>query len=517
MTRNLAREIQRTHPSGRSSALGSSLASQRRVPTPSLDHSTPVGAHCACGGTCPRCQQKQPLQPKLAISRPGDALEREADQIADQVLRMSAPASSCNVESPGSRGGNAPQVQRRATPMATHNDATISGNFLQPLGPGRPLDGQTRAFFEPRFGHDFGQVRVHADGPAGVSARSLNALAYTVGHNVVFADNHFAPNTPAGQRLLAHELTHVVQQTSATGIPYMLQRQPVSDTSEEEQALSSPATCEGRRDITDTFREFVRDVPGLIASAPGLGEVERNRIDAIASFVLHSEDAADIDRYTILCCSRINLSLVGPRESVSAYVNAADRELGMLVNRFELMDEFRRTRDKEVLLRFLETIAHEKRHVTIGGAVRVPVTGLRPGRDTSAAYHAAYRVEEILTTAEEIAIQAMALRENYIVPQEEQFKLFRLRNMLRGWVTEAEYERLRALIIQQLRARYGYESGSCDNTLTVGVLHSMETNEWYTCNSATGQIVRPRAGLNLCERDGRHRLCDLRARSRAGQ
>lgn len=78
--------------------------------------------------------------------------------------------------------------------------------------PGRPLDATTRAFMEPRFGHDFGGVRVHTDGPAAESARAVNALAYTVGRDVVFGAGQFAPATSAGQRLLAHELTHTIQQ-----------------------------------------------------------------------------------------------------------------------------------------------------------------------------------------------------------------------------------------------------------------------------------------------------------------
>jgi hypothetical protein len=78
--------------------------------------------------------------------------------------------------------------------------------------PGRPLDAQTRSFFEPRFAHDFSRVRVHAGVEAADSARALNARAYTFGHHVVFGAGQFAPGTTGGRRLLAHELAHVVQQ-----------------------------------------------------------------------------------------------------------------------------------------------------------------------------------------------------------------------------------------------------------------------------------------------------------------
>jgi len=80
--------------------------------------------------------------------------------------------------------------------------------------PGQPLNPGARAFMEPRFGHDFSHVRVHTDARAAESARTVNALAYTVGRNVVFGAGQYAPGTGNGRRLLAHELTHVVQQSS---------------------------------------------------------------------------------------------------------------------------------------------------------------------------------------------------------------------------------------------------------------------------------------------------------------
>src|SRR2546423_3508203 len=80
-------------------------------------------------------------------------------------------------------------------------------------GGGQPLDESTRSFMEPRFGHDFSRVRVHADGRAAESAQSVNALAYTAGQDVVFGGGQYEPGTNEGKKLLAHELTHVVQQT----------------------------------------------------------------------------------------------------------------------------------------------------------------------------------------------------------------------------------------------------------------------------------------------------------------
>jgi outer membrane protein OmpA-like peptidoglycan-associated protein len=82
--------------------------------------------------------------------------------------------------------------------------------------PGQPLDPATRAFMEPRFGHDFNQVRVHTDAPAAESARAVDALAYTVGEHVVFGAGRYAPEAYGGRKLIAHELTHTIQQR---GVP----------------------------------------------------------------------------------------------------------------------------------------------------------------------------------------------------------------------------------------------------------------------------------------------------------
>ncbi|NQW99850.1 DUF4157 domain-containing protein, partial [bacterium] len=110
--------------------------------------------------------------------------------------------------------------------------------------PGMPLDTETRALMGTHFSQDFSQVRIHADARSAESASSVNALAYTVGRDVVFASGQYTPTTLAGQKLLAHELTHVVQQRNKTG--------PAGDlsladaTSEREADASAEAIATGR-------------------------------------------------------------------------------------------------------------------------------------------------------------------------------------------------------------------------------------------------------------------------------
>lgn len=104
-------------------------------------------------------------------------------------------------------------VQRRAKNQGEQTAVPgIVHDVLQT--PGQSLDTTTRAALEPRFGYDFSQVRVHTDAKAAESAKSINAAAYTAGNHVVFANRRYEPMTQTGQRLLAHELTHVIQQKS---------------------------------------------------------------------------------------------------------------------------------------------------------------------------------------------------------------------------------------------------------------------------------------------------------------
>ena len=109
-------------------------------------------------------------------------------------------------------------LQRRSSVQAKPTEALAIPPMVHEVlrSPGQPLDTATRSFFEPRFGHDFSQVRVHSDAKAANSARAVNALAYTTGKNIVFGGGRYSPETSEGQKLLAHELTHVVQQSGTS-------------------------------------------------------------------------------------------------------------------------------------------------------------------------------------------------------------------------------------------------------------------------------------------------------------
>lgn len=144
------------------------------------------------------------VQAKLAVTAPGDRYEQEADQVAEAVMR--------SAESPP-----AVVVQRPAgpAPAATEVTPEVESQIQRMRGGGQPLPETERRFFEPRFGHDFSQVRVHTDRQSVQLSQELAARAFTVGRDVAFAPEQYAPGTAEGRRLLAHELTHVVQQGAA--------------------------------------------------------------------------------------------------------------------------------------------------------------------------------------------------------------------------------------------------------------------------------------------------------------
>lgn len=174
------------------------------------------------------------LQPSLKINAPGDRFEQEAERVANQVMRMPAPdlqRATCSCGKPAGPDGMCQACQEKQLSIQRVAAGKAGQRAAPPIvdqvvqQPGRPLDGTTRNFMQSRFGQDFGEVRVHADAQAAASANAVHAHAYTVGQNVVFGPGTFSPTTKTGQRLLAHELTHVLQQRDTSD--YSIQRVPL--------------------------------------------------------------------------------------------------------------------------------------------------------------------------------------------------------------------------------------------------------------------------------------------------
>lgn len=213
--------------------------------------------------------QALPIQAKLKIGQPNDKYEQEADRVADQVMRMPDPklqrqpeneAEEVTLQPKPLAGQISPLIQRQAEPDEEEEliqpgydqepeepmpilESVPTGNadelddekeeFIQLKsnadtapqvtlgiahaihsikGAGQPLPASERAFFEPRFGRDFGNVRVYSDSRAALTAQSINARAFTLGRDIVFGAEQYSPGSRKGRSLLAHELTHIVQQ-----------------------------------------------------------------------------------------------------------------------------------------------------------------------------------------------------------------------------------------------------------------------------------------------------------------
>jgi hypothetical protein len=164
---------------------------------------------CPFGGACHTCPTQ--VQTKLTVNEPGDMYEQEADRVANQVMAM--PAHSRVSGEPPRILPIVGQSTGRTDPAPLSVDHALAS-------PGTPLEPALRQDMERRFGYDFSRVRVHTNTVAEESAQDVNALAYTVGHNIVFGAGRFASRIFDGCRLLAHELTHVLQQSGADRIRF---------------------------------------------------------------------------------------------------------------------------------------------------------------------------------------------------------------------------------------------------------------------------------------------------------
>lgn len=212
-------------------------------------------------------ETRLPVQPKTALPPPsftvlgGGLLQRQSacGGLAGLGEREGCGRQSLSLQ----RSTRNAEPETQNSEHGTRTSASVPAIVDQVLrSPGQPLDQSTRAFFEPRFGHDFSKVRVHADGHAAQSARAVNALAYTVGQHTVFAAGQFAPGTRAGKHLLAHDLTHTIQQRAqAPAVQGKLSVSSPTDAAEREADAVADAVIRG-------------DAPA-VSSAPGHAQLAR--------------------------------------------------------------------------------------------------------------------------------------------------------------------------------------------------------------------------------------------------
>ena len=220
------------------------------------------------------------VQPKLNVNAPGDKSEQEADRIADKVL------SENNLE----KGNRKIEVQTKPSPQVANDNLDIGENLESRLHrrnrSGNLLSDETRGFFEPRMQFGFGNVRVHTDNEASRMSRQLSARAFTHGTDIYFGGGQYDPASPEGKRLLAHELTHVIQQSHHDPIGSRIARDITKQTIQRTTLASIPLqqrrTLQIRtqrpmltpQQIQRFFHRISSGAWGMTISAPGGATVQ---------------------------------------------------------------------------------------------------------------------------------------------------------------------------------------------------------------------------------------------------
>lgn len=233
------------------------------------------------------------IQSKLTVSQAGDPYEKEADAVADQVMRKPmgegqaiqvSPLNpnrhhKCTQCEPREEQGVS-SVQRKANHGSSAENHVSENLVATATQAGRPLDHSARMFFEPRFGRSLGDVKVHTNGYSNQVAQTLNAKAFTAGNDIVFAPGQYQPNSIPGRHLLAHELTHVIQQRNAPTIAPMKQRPtgtPKQSISSSRPLISSLKTsARVQRQEADTETESISHAGQILTenSAQLMGVLE---------------------------------------------------------------------------------------------------------------------------------------------------------------------------------------------------------------------------------------------------
>ena len=280
-----------------------------------------------CCGGCAHGNEEKPVMTKLKVNAPGDKYEQEADRVADRVMKMSEPHSTGNAapdiqkkcdgceEEIQRQPEEEDEIQRQEEEEEKEEPPQLKelpGNTQEATpdiqskihglkGGGQPLPENTRAFFEPRFGHDFGGVRVHTDSSAGSVARSVNAKAFTHGSDVVFGQGEYSPGTLSGQKLLAHELTHVVQQ-GASSNDGLIRRTSYSGCTNAQRPSIRQAVSDANTNLAGAIAKLTsRPIPQSTQDAMWL--VFRNSSEVIADRVAQdlSEVQAGLPSATMEC------------------------------------------------------------------------------------------------------------------------------------------------------------------------------------------------------------------------
>jgi hypothetical protein len=219
------------------------------------------------------------FQAKLSVNQPNDPEsfqdKQEANNVAGQVMHMDSPLQKphfflpLNIQRKCKNCEEEDKLaQRKENNNSSSTASTETENYITSIPGGKPLAAAERSFFESRMGYDFSNVRIHNHNDAHQSAKNINALAYTNGNNIVFNTNQYQPGTNEGKKLLAHELTHVVQQNTS------------STPSVQRDTVTGTKTSNKGYDINDSEKQ-VRSTRSV-----GFAEVKMSYDESASSFTV---------------------------------------------------------------------------------------------------------------------------------------------------------------------------------------------------------------------------------------
>jgi len=235
------------------------------------------------------------IQMKMAVSKPGDKLEQEADRMADRVMRMPSPVSPL----PGKEGKlqrlpdeklqkaeekvqkkEEEKLQRQGGDGVSVPGANVQSAIQSKRGGGQPISSDVLGYMEPRFNADFSRVRVHSDQESAALSNRLSARAFTYQNNIFFSRNQYQPGSSEGKQLLAHELTHTLQQGHA------VQRTPQVSATVTQPHIQRSALG----DILNWFADKANNIPGfrMLTVILGMNPVNMSTVERSASNILRA-------------------------------------------------------------------------------------------------------------------------------------------------------------------------------------------------------------------------------------
>lgn len=322
------------------------------------------------------------IRPKLAVGAPNDPLEREADAVAEESMRM--PDRQAMAPRSANSLGRADWAQRKR--VACTEDESLRRKELgtataEPttamaaLGsPGRALESATREFFEPRLGRELGAVRVHADAQADAAARGIGARAFTLGQDIAFAAGEYAPDSEGGRRLLAHELTHVVQGQMGRSPPTTLRRVPLPGFSQGAHDTCQPASMLSALIIQDRERASPTNPNSNLVEIcnAALIYLQQNRAALIAQWSAGGADGLLHFNNSVATATRIRDDL---RPTGSVVTQTQYQDLAVVLSELGSSSD-------EIMRRLgLAASASEDAQDSLDGIFGSPlVTGLAPGQ-----------------------------------------------------------------------------------------------------------------------------------------